>query len=313
MTRGATNLNLRIISVLMLSLTLAACASAPAPGDDQGTRGTPPGHEVAPAPDVRANQFILVEPLLPSAQRQLEIAQISQLLSEHELNREQTAVLLYRRGALYDALGMTTLARIDFNQLLEYRPGMADAYNYIGIHATQSGDFDMAFEAFDSVIELDSDHPYVLLNRGIAAYYAGQFELAQNDLADYHYQKPDDAYRVLWLFFADLQVNPERAFELLERRQEALPGNWEKNLVRLFSGQITSQQLMASTLEGVEDQLVLIERLAESYFYLGKFERMNEQYDDAANYFKLALATNLYEFIEHRYAYLELDALRNAG
>lgn len=313
MTRGATNLNFRIISVLMVSLTLAACASAPAPRDEQGSRGIPPGQEIAAAPDVRANQFILVEPLLPSAQRQVEIAQISQLLNEHELNREQTAVLLYRRGALYDALGMTTLARIDFNQLLEYRPGMADAYNYIGIHATQSGDFDMAFEAFDSVIELDSDHPYVLLNRGIAAYYAGQFELAQNDLADYHYQKPDDAYRVLWLFFADLQVNSERAFELLERRQEALPGSWEKNLVRLFSGQISSQQLMASTLEGVEDQLVLIERLAESYFYLGKFERMNEQYDDAANYFKLALATNLYEFIEHRYAYLELDALRNAG
>lgn len=306
-------MNSRIISLVVLTLTLAACASGPAP-----TNGEPHQHGqrsdvIAPSPDVRANQFILVEPQLPSAQRQLEIAQISQLLNEHELNREQLAVLLYRRGSLYDALGMTTLARIDFNQLLEYRPGMADAYNYIGIHATQAGDFDMAFEAFDSVMELDGDHPYVLLNRGIAAYYAGQFELAQTDLADYHYQRPDDAYRVLWLFFADLQVDQERAFELLKRRQQSLPGNWEKNLVRLFSGEISGPQLMASTLEGVEDQTVLIERLAESYFYLGKYERMNEQYDDAANYFKLALATNLYEFIEHRYAYLELDALRNAG
>ncbi|MCC5880867.1 MAG: lipoprotein NlpI [Idiomarina sp.] len=306
-------MNSRIISLVLLTLTLTACASGPAP-----TNGEPHQHGqrsdvIAPSPDVRANQFILVEPQLPSAQRQLEIAQISQLLNEHELNREQLAVLLYRRGSLYDALGMTTLARIDFNQLLEYRPGMADAYNYIGIHATQAGDFDMAFEAFDSVMELDGDHPYVLLNRGIAAYYAGQFELAQTDLADYHYQRPDDAYRVLWLFFADLQVDRERAFELLKRRQQSLPGNWEMNLVRLFSGEISGPQLMASTLEGVEDQTVLIERLAESYFYLGKYERMNEQYDDAANYFKLALATNLYEFIEHRYAYLELDALRNAG
>lgn len=308
-------MNLRTISVLMLTLTLAACASAPAPSGSEQRPQAPTSDrvEVSPAPDVRANQFILVEPLLPSPQRQLEVAQISQLLNEHELNREQTAVLLYRRGSLYDALGLTTLALIDFNQLLEYRPGMADAYNYIGIHATQSGDFEIAFEAFDSVMELDAEHPYVFLNRGIAAYYAGQFELAQTDFADYHYQQPDDAYRVLWLFFADLQVDQERAFELLEQRQQDLSQSWEKNLVRLFSGEITGHQLMASTLEGAEDQMVLIERLAETYFYLGKFERMNQQYDDAANYFKLALATNLYEFIEHRYAYLELDAVRNAG
>lgn len=304
-------LNSRTIAMLVLALGLAGCASAPgqpAPGDAQ-ERGADPGS----AAEMRANQFILVEPLMPNPQRQLEVAQISQLIQEHELSREQRAVLLYRRGALYDALGLTTLARIDFNQVLDYRPGMADAYNYIGIHATQSGDFDMAFEAFDSVLELDRDHPYVLLNRGIAAYYAGQFELAQMDLADFHYQEPDDAYRVLWLYFADLQVDDSRAVELLVDRQAQLSERWEKNLVRLFSGEINSQQLMASTLEGVEDQMMLIERLAEAYFYLGKFQRIQGEYDDAANYFKLALATNLYEFIEHRYAYLELDALRDSG
>ena len=300
----------RFIVIALWAWALVGCATTPMQPSSKETESA--GAERGAAAEMRANQFILIEPLMPSPQRQLEIAQISQLLQDHELSQEQRTVLLYRRGALYDALGMTTLARIDFNQVLDYRPGMADAYNYIGIHATQSGDFDMAFEAFDSVLELDRDHPYVLLNRGIAAYYSGQYELAQMDLADFYYQDPDDAYRILWLYFADRQLNQERALTLLLERQQALTERWEKNLVRLFAGEINGQQLMASTLDGVDNQMVLIERLAEAYFYLGKFQRMQGEYEDAANFFKLALATNLYEFIEHRYAYLELDALRDS-
>ena len=290
---------------------LAGCAAAPSqPTSTDTSSGTAkPGA----AAEMRGNQFILIEPLMPSPQRQLEVAQISQLIQEQDLTQEQRAVLLYRRGALYDALGMTTLARIDFNQVLDFRPGMADAYNYIGIHATQNGDFEMAFEAFDSVLELDREHPYVLLNRGIAAYYSGQYELAQMDLADFHYQDPDDAYRILWLYFADRQLDQERALDLLLERNHQLSDSWEKNIVRLFVGEINAQQLMASTLEGVDNQMTLIERLTEAYFYLGKFQRMQGEYEDAANFFKLALATNLYEFIEHRYAYLELDTLRDSG
>lgn len=304
-------MNSRSLTMVFVVLALVGCASAPSQPTSVDTQA--PTAEPGSAAEMRANQFILVEPLMPNPQRQLEVAQISQLIQGHELSREQHAVLLYRRGALYDALGLTTLARIDFNQVLDYRPGMADAYNYIGIHATQSGDFDIAFEAFDSVLELDREHPYVLLNRGIAAYYSGQFELAQMDLADFHYQEPDDTYRVLWLYFADRKLDNERAVELLLERQQSLSDRWEKNLVRLFSGEINAQQLMASTLDGVDDQMMLVERLAEAYFYLGKFQRIQGEYEDAANYFKLALATNLYEFIEHRYAYLELDALRNSG
>lgn len=304
-------INRRSIVMAIVVWALVGCATAPSHPSSSDT--SPATAEPGAAAEMRANQFILIEPLMPSPQRQLEVAQISQLIQDHELSQEQRAVLLYRRGALYDALGMTTLARIDFNQVLDYRPGMADAYNYIGIHATQSGDFEIAFEAFDSVLELDREHPYVLLNRGIAAYYSGQYELAQMDLADFHYQDPNDAYRILWLYFADRQLDQERALELLIERHQQLSDRWEKNLVRLFAGEINGQQLMASTLEGVDNQMVLIERLAEAYFYLGKFQRMQGEYEDAANFFKLALATNLYEFIEHRYAYLELDALRDSG
>ncbi|MGX5914491.1 lipoprotein NlpI [Aliidiomarina sp. Khilg15.8] len=310
-------MKLRLALTLCASLILTACASAPQSGQSPEADSTASDGRIAEravrSPDMRGNQFILVEPVSPSSQKQVEIAQISQLIEQHddELSNEQRAILLYRRGALYDAMGLATLARIDFNEVLNFRPGMSDAYNYIGIHATQNGDFNAAYEAFDSALELDPEHPYVYLNRGITAYYAGQYDLAQADLADYHYQQPEDAYRTIWLFLAEYELDRERAYELLAQRQSQVTDNWELNLVRLFSGEITAQQLLASTLEGVEDQWMLTERLAEAYFYLGKHEVMQGYPEDAANYFKLALATNMYEFIEHRYAPLELTRIRD--
>ena len=54
----------------------------------------------------------------------------------------------------------------------------------------------------------------------------------------------------------------------------------------------------------------MTERLCEAYFYLGKYNQTLGYRGSAANFFKLALSTNVYEFVEHRYAKLELDLMR---
>ncbi len=50
---------------------------------------------------------------------------------------------------------------------------MPEVFNYLGIYLTQAGNFDAAYEAFDSVLELDPTYNYAHLNRGIALYYGG--------------------------------------------------------------------------------------------------------------------------------------------
>lgn len=59
---------------------------------------------------------------------------------------------------------------------------MPEVFNYLGIYLTQAGNFDAAYEAFDSVLELDPTYNYAHLNRGIALYYGGRDKLAQDDL-----------------------------------------------------------------------------------------------------------------------------------
>jgi len=56
----------------------------------------------------------------------------------------------------------------------------------------------------------------------------------------------------------------------------------------------------------------LTERLCEAYFYLGKYMQMEGEQLQAVNYFKLALMTNVYGFVEHRYASVELNRIRES-
>ncbi len=83
------------------------------------------------------------------------LARMEQILASRALSDDERAQLLYERGVLYDSLGLRALARNDFSQALAIRPDMPEVFNYLGIYLTQAGNFDAAYEAFDSVLELD--------------------------------------------------------------------------------------------------------------------------------------------------------------
>ena len=114
---------------------------------------------------------VLAIPLQPSLQQEVMLARMEQILASRALTDDERAQLLYERGVLYDSLGLRALARNDFSQALAIRPDMPEVFNYLGIYLTQAGNFDAAYEAFDSVLELDPTYNYARLNRGIALYY----------------------------------------------------------------------------------------------------------------------------------------------
>lgn len=255
----------------------------------------------------------LVEPALPSQSLQAEIAQINELLQGDEVNEEQRAILHYRRGVVYDALGLSTLALLEMNNALAIHPAMADAWHYIGIYYMQNGNFSSAYEAFDSVIELAPDHDFVYLNRGLTSYYDGQFAMALGDFADYYFQDPSDPYRIAWHYFAAYELDSGRAKEQLRQQMQSVSGqSWGGAILRFLAAEISPNQLIASAFQGIETHQELVERLCEAYFYLGKRAAMQGNTEQALNYFKLVLMTNVYPFVEHRVARAELYRLREA-
>lgn len=260
---------------------------------------------------VNSSGWLTPEPLAVPYRTELAIARLTELLSRAELTEQQSAQLFYDRGVMYDSVGLMSLARLDFMRALRLQPDMADAYNFIGIHHTLSGEFDLAYEAFDSALELAPDHEYAYLNRGIAFYYADRTELAIADLEQFQQLKPEDTYRTLWLYLADLQLSADEAHARLAYNLTKLDtSDWAANIAFFFNGQLTEQQLLDSVLEDLSTPKQLAERLCEVYFYLAKWYASKQQPEQALEYYKKVLSTNVFEFVEHRYARLEIAILR---
>lgn len=283
--------------ILLSALIVSGCAS---------TDPTPSNND---EPYI-VNDVVISEPLAVDYQTEIHIAKLSQLINHVQLEKEKLAGLLYDRGVLYDNLGLRTLAHLDFRRALEHKPDFSDAYNFIGIHLTLMERYPQAFEAFDSALEIDPSHKYIHLNRGIALYYYGRYGLAMEDLEQFHAKQPDDPYRAIWLYFSEVHTDPEGARLRLVYNSAMLGrDNWAYNIVERLLGNMTDIEFINTMTRALKSPRELNERLCEGYFYLAKLKLLENNPESAKNYFRLALATDINEFVEHKYSRLELMRL----
>ncbi|WP_445773648.1 lipoprotein NlpI [Shewanella sp.] len=255
---------------------------------------------------------MIVAPVMPDYKMEVTLAKLNEILATMELTDEQRARFHYDRGVIYDSVGLRLLARIDFHQAIKLQPDLADAYNFLGIYYTQEGEFDSAYEAFDGVLELSPGYDYAYLNRGIALYYGERYQLAVEDMQAFLARDPSDGYRVLWLYLMSSAVDKNQALaDLALQRQQLNNDDWASVLVDFYLGKLNQEQVFTAAKVGLTQPKEYAERLCEAYFYLAKQAASNGQYQQAANFYRLTLATNIYDFVEHRYARIELAKMKN--
>ncbi|WP_445777343.1 lipoprotein NlpI [Shewanella sp.] len=255
---------------------------------------------------------MIVAPVMPDYKMEVTLAKLNEILATMELTDEQRARFHYDRGVIYDSVGLRLLARIDFHQAIKLQPDLADAYNFLGIYYTQEGEFDSAYEAFDGVLELSPGYDYAYLNRGIALYYGERYQLAVEDMQAFLARDPSDGYRVLWLYLMSSAVDKNQALaDIALQRQQLNNDDWASVLVDFYLGKLNQEQVFAAAKVGLTQPKEYAERLCEAYFYLAKQAASNGQYQQAANFYRLTLATNIYDFVEHRYARIELAKMKN--
>ncbi|GAC33402.1 lipoprotein NlpI [Paraglaciecola polaris] len=286
----------KFFSLILLGFLLGGCAS------DNQLQGS----------QAQMSNLLLAEPAPMSVRSQMAIARYSQILAKAPLEEHERAELLHQRGMLYDSVGLAGLAQYDFDHAIRLKPDMAEAYNSLGVHYTQQMNFIQAYEAFDATLDINPEYEFAFLNRGIALYYGGRPDLAVNDFGEFYRKDQSDPYRALWSFIAHSELDQTEALMTLSKNRESLDNdNWATHLVDLYLGRIDEQALLNGLIQGVTSQQELTDRLCEAYFYLGKYNSAQGNRGVASNYFKLALSTNVFEYVEHRYARLELDMLRD--
>jgi lipoprotein NlpI len=248
-------------------------------------------------------------PLQPSIQHEVQIARLNQLLLRDDLPDDIRAKMYYERGSYYDSVGLRDLARLDFNQSLNLNPVQPDIFNLLGVYFTQVGEFDAAYEAFDSTLELEPGNQYAERNRAIALYYGGRADLAVEEMTKHYLDDPEDPFRALWLYIIESEQDPEGAREHLLERYQQRTEQWGWVLVAIMLNDVSEEVAFKAVLDGTRDNSVLAQRLTETYFYLAKRYQFAGDYANAIALYKLALSFNVYDYVEHRYSFLELGRI----
>ena len=244
-------------------------------------------------------------------EQEVMIVRISQVLLVGKMSNEERASLHFERGVLYDSLGLWALARYDFTQALALQPKMAAVYNYLGLYLLLDEDYDGALEAFNTVFSLDPDYEYTFLNRALDFYYVGRYNLAEQDFLAFYQRNKSDPYRVLWLYLNELKFKPAEAQKNLAQRAVGLSQDyWGTYIVQYYLVKLSVQDLQAKAQQfATKTATQYAEVLTETYFYLAKQKLNMGQIDEAETLFKLAIANQVYNFVEYRFAVFELSKL----
>lgn len=248
-------------------------------------------------------------PLQPSLQNEINIAKLNQLLLREDLSEGDRAKACYERGRYYDNLGLRDLARVDFNQSLSIDPRQPLIYNRLGVYFTHVGEFDAAYEAFDSALELDPGNQDALRNRAVALYYGNRTALAHEDMLAHYQNDPGDPFRTLWLFIIESEMDQQAALESLAQRYEKRTDDWNWVLAGIMLGKISEETAFDLATQGTSNNTLMAQRLTEAYFYLGKRFKIEGEFTKAMSLYKLAISLNVYNYVEHGYAFLELGKL----
>ncbi len=241
-------------------------------------------------------------------EHEVMVAQISELLLVKGLKKEERAILHFERGVLYDSLGLWALARYDFDQTLALYPKLAAAFNYLGLYLLLEEDYSASLDIFNVLFELDPQYEYAFLNRGLNFYYVGRYELAQRDFLQFYQADKSDPYRTLWLYLNELKHNPQDASKNLAQRAMGLSDEyWGTYLVQYYLGKLSVKALFAQAQQFAQtNRAKYAEILTETYFYLAKLKLNSGQINEAETLFKLAIANQVYNFVEYRFALFEL-------
>lgn len=253
----------------------------------------------------------LAVPLQPRFEEEVLLIRLEQILSTASLSDKERAELLFERGKLYDSLGLRVLARNDFSQAILLLPNIPEVFSYLGKYLVLEGSLDTAYEAFDSVLELEPTNIDARFERGVALYYGGRYSLAQNDLLEFYRQDPQNPFGVLWLYLIELKMDADVAETALAERYNAAVGHkdWGWMIVDFYLGKQTSQNLLTELRDEIKDNTSFAEHLSDTYFYLGKYYLSLGDINKASALFKLTVANNVHTSVGHRYALLELTLI----
>jgi lipoprotein NlpI len=283
--------------ILSIVTFLTACESVPQSSTTQKNNNNP----MVVLPIATAVQV--------NYQDEVKLLRLNQLITEHKGDNKQKALLFYERGVIYDRMGLIAHSRYDFTQAITSDPSFPDAYNSLGVYLLFGQSYDEAFDAFDAAIELNEEMQYSYLHRAIGLYQVKRYPLASRDINKFYEMDTSDPFRTLWRYIIDSKIDEKKALTTLQN-QKVSDSHYAWLFVDVIAGRISEKEFFSKIGKGIKTNKEVAQRLCEAYFYLGHWHKLAGNLDKAIYYFKLTTTTNIHEYIEYKYALMELVSIQ---
>jgi len=211
------------------------------------------------------------------------------------------------RGYVYTKKGNHDRAIQDYDEAIRLEPGKAQDLIRRGNGYSRRGQYDRALKDYEEVLRIDPNDARAFRGRGRALFYLDRLEESQLALSKAVTLEPKDAYGTVWLYLVRRKAgqDPTKEFEANAGRLDLTA--WPGPIVKLFSGAVTEEALLQSAKHS--DSKKDREQRCEAYFYLGEHALLRGNKGAAAKWFKAALETRVFHYIEYQAADYELKRL----
>ena len=142
-----------------------------------------------------------------------------------------------------------------------------------------AGEPDASVDAFDHLIKLQPDCQPGLWQRGLALYYAGQFEAGRQQFELHQTVNPNDVENPAWHYLCVARAtSPDNA-----RRNMLAVGQDSrvpmKQILKLYQGDGSEEDVLSHAAQGSDQQQR--NQLCYAHLYLGLFAEVNGDHKDA--------------------------------
>ena len=237
------------------------------------------------------------------------IAAQTKLIRSGTLKGEKLTSAYCERSAMNLYLGKPKDAFADLDKADKLAPTDALIARCRGEANFRTGAFDKSAADYTRAISLDDKDAWSFQARGLDRFYSGDYEGAVTDFAKAT-ELGDDTrrpYTDIWLSSSYRRLKKELPDDLKARAAADPRGTWPRPVLATFTGLIKVDDLIAIVEGKTGDDKIAAS--AEAYFYLGQLYLDQGDRAAAEEYFKKALATDVFPYIEFITAKFELDAL----
>lgn len=249
------------------------------------------------------------------ARLDLQIERNTRAIEGGQLGGEDLADALCERAEALAERGKAESGLADAEQALRAAPVFARAWQCRANLLFAHGDFARAVPDYTKSLTLGQEAYGVLYRRGMARFYAGQFEAAAADfgkaatLRERSGNETDATYAQLWQAWSLQRAGMPLPRSLQDAARGTAGEPWPRPALAMMVGAISPDQLLARVRSDKHgDELDFA--LAEAWFHLGQHFRLQGQPAQAREAFEKSRAKGIATTVEHAAAGFELGLAR---